>query len=111
MSAPHAVNSPATIQPSPSEPRPNNSALARLEELKRGLQRQLRRKPSLIEKAQLDRTALLLLRSEMALRDPHSDANTIVRLSNAARRAMADFERLLSPLHKQLGPSYEELGL
>jgi hypothetical protein len=78
MSAPQ----PETASNSTSDQRPNNNALSRLEELKRGLQRQLKRKPSLIEKSQLDRTALLLLRSEMALRDPKSDANTIVRLSN-----------------------------
>jgi hypothetical protein len=89
---------------------PHNRALARLNELKRGLQRQLRRKPNVLEKTVLEHAAVMALRAEMAAFDPKSDANTIVRLSNAARRAMADFERLLSPMHKQ-GPSYEELGL
>lgn len=73
---------------------PPKSAMARLAELKNGLQRLLRRKPTTFEKAALDRCALLALRAEMAMLDPNADSNSIVRLSNVARRAQADFERI-----------------
>jgi len=93
MSAPHAVEVTPTVQPSPSEPR-QNRALARLEQLKRALQRQLRRRPTDYEKCVLDRAALLTLRAEIAAHDPRTSSNDLVRLDNVARRARRDFERI-----------------
>jgi hypothetical protein len=62
--------------------------------MQRALQRTLKRKPSAIEKTALERCAMLMLRAELAARDPASDTNDVVRLDNCARRARADFERL-----------------
>ena len=71
--------------------------MARLAELKRVFQRQLRRKPTAYEKAALDRAALLTLRAEIAARDIGSNSDDVVRLDNAARRARNDFERIAIP--------------
>jgi hypothetical protein len=108
MSAPLAVDQTVTTPSDQSETRPNR-AQVRLEELRRALQRQARRKLNVVEQAALDNAALLQLRSEMALRDPAADSNSIVRLSNAARRAMTDFQALVAPRKRE--PSYEALGL
>jgi hypothetical protein len=46
------------------------------------------------------------------LRDPKSDSNTIVRLSNAARRARLDFENIAKINHDPALPaSLEAFGL
>lgn len=66
----------------------------RLAELKRALQRQLKRKPKVYEKAALDRAALMTLRAETAALDPKATSEDVVRLDNAARRARQDFERI-----------------
>lgn len=71
--------------------------MQRLIQLQRALQRKLRRRPTDFEKATLDKAALLMLRAEAAARDPSCDANTIVRLHNASRRALSDFERVCRP--------------
>jgi hypothetical protein len=89
--SPHPVADPASVQP-PSEH--EERAKERLAELRRALQRQLRRKGTAIELAALDRAALMTLRAEMAALDPKASSNDIVRLDNAARRARADFERV-----------------
>jgi hypothetical protein len=60
------------------------TAEQRLAELQRALQRT----------AALERCALLMLRAEIAARDPECDSNDVVRLDNCARRARADFERV-----------------
>jgi RNA polymerase-interacting CarD/CdnL/TRCF family regulator len=90
MSAPRSIETSQTTQSS----EPQNRALTRLAELKRALQRQLKRKPTLYEKQLLDRAAAMMLRAEIAAFDGKADSNTIVRLDNAARRARQDFERI-----------------
>jgi hypothetical protein len=87
-----ADNPAAEPYPDPS-PRPG-TALHRLDELRRALQRQLRRKPKEFERTSLEHAALMLLRSEIAARDPDADSTDIVRLANVARRARLDFERI-----------------
>jgi hypothetical protein len=96
MSPQPAVEPSPTDQPSSGQEQ-RQTAMARLEELRRSLQRQLRRKPNVYEKAALDRAALLALRAEIAARDPTSSSNDIVRLFNCSRRAIADFERIAMP--------------
>jgi hypothetical protein len=93
MSLQPSVDSTAISKSSASQKAPI-SAESRLQELKKALQRQLKRKPTLIEKAALDRCALLMLRSEIAARDGKATSEDIVRLANCARRAQQDFERL-----------------
>ena len=78
----------------PATDKPQKTAMERLAEIRRSLQRLLRRMATGFEQQALDHCALLMVRAEMALRDPKSDSNDLVRLSNAARRAQADFERV-----------------
>lgn len=82
-----------TPEPSPGQQR----AQQRLADLRRSLQRQLRRKPTRLEKQALDQCALLTLRAEIAAADPKASSNDIVRLSNIARRARADWDRIANP--------------
>jgi len=90
MSAPSPAQAAPSAQPSEAQIR----ALARLDELKRAMQRQLRRRPTTVERCAMDRAALMTLRAEIAARDPKSDSLAVVRLDNAARRSRADFERI-----------------
>jgi hypothetical protein len=76
-----------------SEPHKPRDPMLRLAQLQRGLQRRLRRKPTVFEKAMLDRCALALLRNEMVSLNGKATANDLVRLSRASGRALADFER------------------
>ena len=69
-------------------------AVKRLRAIRRGYQRQLKRKPNSAEKAALDRLCLMQLRWEVAIHDPKCTSNDIVRLDNCARRARLDFERI-----------------
>lgn len=95
MSSEPSVESSSTSQPSPGQ----NSALTRLEELKRSLQSMLRRRPTRYEAAARDRAALMLLRAEIAARDPKATSEDVVRLDNASRRARLDFERICKVNH------------
>jgi hypothetical protein len=76
---------------SPAQSPGQGRALARLDELKRALQRQLNRRPTTFERAAMDRAALMTLRAEIAARDPDATSADVVRLDNAARRARNDF--------------------
>jgi hypothetical protein len=76
------------------------------------LQRQLHRKPSSYEKTALDRAALLMLRAEIAARDPQSNSDDVVRLDNCARRARQDFESIAKiSRDPELPASLAEFGL
>jgi hypothetical protein len=68
--------------------------MQRLGEIRLALQRQLRRKGTAVEVTAFDHAAMMMLRAEMAMLDPKSNSNDIVRLSNASRRAVANFERI-----------------
>jgi hypothetical protein len=92
MSTPHTEQS--VYAPSQDRPSPNKTAQQRLAEIRLALQRQLRRKGTAIEVTAMDHAALMMLRAEMAMLDPNADSNDIVRLSNASRRATANFERV-----------------
>jgi hypothetical protein len=64
----------------PQKPRPLDeqvSAKERLEELRRASQRRIKRKLTAYELAALDHAAMLLLRSEMALRDIKTTSNDL----------------------------------
>jgi hypothetical protein len=124
MSLEPTAESTSQPQPSPAQ----NRAQARLDELKRALQRQLRRKPNLIEKALLDRCALVMQRAEMAAYDPKATSNDVVRLRADMRpchRAeahadvgrdigdglMADPKTPAARFRKMLKTASKELGL
>ena len=91
--------------------RPKRTANERLDELRRGLQRLLRRKPTMVERALLDRAALMTLRAEMAAFDPASKSDDLCRLDNVARRARHDFERVagVDPTRKTKKPSMADI--
>jgi hypothetical protein len=93
MSAAQTDNA-ASKYPENAEAAPRKTAMQRLDELKRALQRSLHRKPTLFEKCALDCAALAAMRAEFAAGDPQSKSDDIVRLFNVARRALADFERV-----------------
>jgi hypothetical protein len=79
------------------------TALERLDQLKRALQRRLNRKPTAFEKAALDNAALLALRSEIASRDPASDSNTIVRLTTTSlKKRVEELQREASDLRSEI---------
>jgi len=82
--------------PSMPEDTPAISAADRLHELLRAYQRQLKRRPTTVERVAMQRAALLTVRAEAANYDAKATSNDIVRLDNAARRARADFERLIA---------------
>jgi hypothetical protein len=88
------------------------SATQRLAQIRRTMQRMIRRKPTPAEALALDHAAMLALRAEAACRDINCDANTIVRLSNAARRARLDFEEI-ARFHREPRPpnSFAEIGV
>jgi predicted translin family RNA/ssDNA-binding protein len=111
---------PARLAAAPQKPRPLDeqiSAKERLEELRRALQRRIKRKLTAYELTALDHAATMLLRSEMALRDIKTSANDIVRLHGAAREAVKDFEEVCGLATTAPGkgngaiPSHTELGL
>ena len=90
------MSSQTVVETTPNQPSRQSvfSAEARLAELKRALQRLVRRKLKAYELAARDHAALLALRSEIAARDGKSSSEDIVRLANCARRALGDFERI-----------------
>src|SRR5437016_3922535 len=94
-----------------SNGRPRKTPNERLDELRRGLQRQLKRKPSMIERALMDRAALCWMRAEMAAFDPNAKSDDVVRLDNIARRARADFERVagIDSTRKKRKPSMADI--
>jgi hypothetical protein len=94
MSHESTVDQSSINQPTAALTPAQSRAQARLAELKRALQRQLRRKPKLHEKQLLDHAAAMQLRSEIAAFDPRATSNDLVRLSGAARRARQDFEHV-----------------
>ena len=75
---------------------PAKTAQQRLGEIERSLQKRLNRKPTNFEYTALRHAALLALRTELAMGDPKADSLAIVRLTNASRRALRDFEKLIS---------------
>jgi hypothetical protein len=78
--------------------------------LRRAYQRELRHRPTTIQKALIDRAATLTALAERAALDPAVTANDLVRLDNKAERARAEmfdsFKREEGPV-----PSVTELGL
>jgi hypothetical protein len=86
---------PAPISPQPNpKPRPNRAEL-RLAAIKRELQALVRRKLKGPELSARNRAAAMLFRHEASCYDAKATSEDIVRLHNAARRAVADYERIV----------------
>jgi hypothetical protein len=60
----------------------------RVEEVRRGFQRTLRRRPTVLEKAAMLRAAALIARAEALALDPSADVSELVKLNNLADRAL-----------------------
>jgi hypothetical protein len=67
---------------------PTDAQARRVEELRRAFQRLLNRRPTLIEKAAMLRSAALVARAEALALDPSADVNEVVKLNNLAARAL-----------------------
>jgi hypothetical protein len=67
---------------------PTEAQARRVEELRRAFQRLLNRRPTLIEKAAMLRSAALVARAEALALDPSADVNEVVKLNNLAARTL-----------------------
>jgi hypothetical protein len=67
---------------------PTDAQARRVEELRRAFQRLLNRRPTLIEKAAMLRSAALVARAEALALDPNADVNKVVKLNNLAARTL-----------------------
>jgi hypothetical protein len=67
---------------------PTDAQARRVEELRRAFQRLLGRRPTLIEKAAMLRSAALVARAEALALDPSADVNEVVKLNNLAARTL-----------------------
>jgi hypothetical protein len=67
---------------------PIEAQARRVEELRRGFQRSLNRRPTLIEKAAMLRAAALVARAEAAALDPAVPVGELTKLVNIADRAV-----------------------
>jgi hypothetical protein len=67
---------------------PTEAQARRVEELRRAFQRLLGRRPTLIEKAAMLRSAGLVARAEALALDPNADVNEVVKLNNLAARTL-----------------------
>jgi hypothetical protein len=57
--------------------------------LKRAFQRELRHRPTTLQRTLIDRAAIMTARAEIAASDPNTSPNDVVRLDGAASRARA----------------------
>jgi hypothetical protein len=67
---------------------PIEAQARRVEELRRGFQRALNRRPTLVEKAAMLRAAALVARAEAAALDPEVPVGELTKLVNIADRAV-----------------------
>lgn len=67
---------------------PIEAQARRVEELRRGFQRALNRRPTLIEKAAMSKAAALTARAEAAALDPTMPVAELTKLANIADRAV-----------------------
>ena len=74
--------------------------------LQRAFQRELRRKPTSLQRTLMLRAATLTAKAEAALVDTATTANDAVRLDNAAKRARAEMFRAIT---KPSAPSLQQL--
>jgi hypothetical protein len=73
----------------------------RMAQLRRAYQRVLRRKPTMIERAAMERAARLTARAEVAALDPDATLDDVVRIDNAAARARARLADLIGGLGRR----------
>jgi hypothetical protein len=75
--------------------------------LKRAFQRELGRKPTLLQRTLIDRAAVLTAKAEVAALDPTISANDCVRLDGAAARARAAMFKAIATRDPS-GPTLQE---
>lgn len=91
--SPVRLVAPPAQPPHPAADQRRITAEERLQTLKQGYQRELRRKPTAIQKQLMDRAALLSVKAEIAVYDTTTSANDIVRLDRQAQRAREEMRR------------------
>jgi hypothetical protein len=82
------VQGAATTRPWRRPRLPTEPQQRRVEELRRAFQRTLKRKPTLVEKADILRAAALVARAEAAALDPNADIHQVIRINNLANRIL-----------------------
>jgi hypothetical protein len=87
-------------QPADKSPSPAAQAAAhlqrRIRSLQAAFQRRLNHKPDTLERALRDHAAVTMAKVELAARDPSVSPNDFRALDSAARKARADFERVVA---------------
>jgi hypothetical protein len=82
---------------------PTEPQQRRVEELRRAFQRLLRRRPTLVEKADILRAAALVARAEAAALDPNADIHQVIRINNLANRILRSLGFKFAPPPKRSG--------
>jgi hypothetical protein len=83
-----AVQGAATTRPWRRPRLPTEPQKRRVEELRRAFQRAIKRKPTLVERADILRAAALVARAEAAALDPNADIHQVIRINNLANRIL-----------------------
>src|SRR5260221_8784168 len=83
----------------------------RIAELMRAFQRQLRCRPTEIERSAMRRAALLTARAELAAQDASVSIDDLVRLDNAAQRARTRLADLIGGFKRRPPPLPTSNGL
>ena len=101
-----AVQGAATTRPWRRPRLPTEPQQRRVEELRRAFQRMLKRRPTLVEKADILRAAALVARAEAAALDPNADIHQVIRINNLANRILRSlgFKFAPPPAHVRLDP-------
>lgn len=72
--------------------------------LKRAFQRELRHRPTTLQRTLINSASTLTARAEACALDPNCSPNDVVRISNLAARARADMFAAITAKPKALGP-------
>jgi hypothetical protein len=80
---------------------------ARIEQIRKALQKQHGRKPTMLETTTILKAAVLIARSEQAALDPDVTVNQVTRLARAARLALKDCYALIGTPERR-PPSHKE---
>jgi hypothetical protein len=76
---------------------PIDSLQKRVADLRRAFAKGLGHKPSTLQAAAIQRSAMLVAQAERVLADPTASINDKVRIDGAARRALIDMQATLRP--------------
>jgi hypothetical protein len=83
----------------------------RVAALKRAFQRQLGRRPTMIERTSMERAARLVARAEAATVDPNVAVEHVISLTNLARRAEVAVYDLIGWPERRPPPAVRDMGV